>query len=365
MLKIVFLEDGIYAYASGAPQAVGGAERDQWLLARALSAAGWSTIVGVRKYLKLRERRIIDGVEYVGIGQGQVLLAWYKFLSATRPDWLFWESAYHLWGPLVAIANAVGAQTIFHAACDLDVQPRSALVHRPEWWPLYAWGLSRTSIIFVQHAGQLSALPARWRDKAYSLPKVVLEANGSLLPVKPHSERAKFVAWVGTLMQLKRPDVMIEIARRTPEIRFVVCGGESRDCKKSLLDVLRETPNIEYLGHVAPDKAQEVIANAAVLLCTSDIEGFPNTFVQAWSSGTPVVSLKVDPNSIIERLGLGALAGSVERAIIDITALLSSNERRDEISKRAREFVVKNNSANTVVGLFERALKGGSREDFQ
>ena len=38
-MKIAFIEDGIYAYASGSPLAVGGAERDQWLLARALARA--------------------------------------------------------------------------------------------------------------------------------------------------------------------------------------------------------------------------------------------------------------------------------------------------------------------------------------
>ena len=78
---------------------------------------------------------------------------------------------------------------------------------------------------------------------------------------------------------------------------------------------LRATPNIEYLGHVAPEKAEQVIAGAAVFLSTSDEEGFPNTFVQAWSSGTPVVSLKIDPDRIIERLGLGTVSENVERAI--------------------------------------------------
>src|SRR6478736_4856664 len=103
-MKILFLFDGIYEYASGSPRAVGGAERDQWRLARALVASGWSAIVGVRGQLKAGERKIIDGVEYVGIDQGQVLLAWHKFLSSERPDWLFWECAYHLWGALVELA---------------------------------------------------------------------------------------------------------------------------------------------------------------------------------------------------------------------------------------------------------------------
>ena len=62
-MKITFLNDGIYPYASGAPDAVGGAERNQWLLARALVGACWSATVGVRGEMKHGERKIIDGVE--------------------------------------------------------------------------------------------------------------------------------------------------------------------------------------------------------------------------------------------------------------------------------------------------------------
>ena len=357
-MKIAFLNDGIYAYASGLPHAVGGAERDQWLLARALVVAGWSATVGVRNHLKLGERRVIDGVEYVGIGDRYVLAAWHKFLTTERPKWLFWECAYHLWGPLVEIAKFTGVSTIFHAACDLDVQPRHALVLRSRWWPLYAWGLSRTDRIFVQHAGQLSGLSPRWRSKARILPKVCIsEINGDLTSVKSHFERENYVAWVGTLIQLKRPDVLIEIARKAPKIRFVVCGGiPPGSTNGRIVNDLRATPNIEYLGQVAPDKAQQVIADACLLLSTSDVEGFPNTFVQAWSSGTPVISLKVDPDQIIAESKLGEVTGNSERTIAKIEALIESPDQRQEIAHRARKHVVENYSATAVVKLFEDAL---------
>jgi len=364
-MKIAFLSDGAYAYASGRSDAVGGAERDQWLLARALAEAGWSATVGVRDYLQLGERKVIDGVEYVGIGRNQILLAWDRFLTSQQPDWLFWECAYHLWGPLVEIAKLHRIKTIFHAAFDTDFMPRKALSFRRQLWPLYAWGLSRTDRIFVQHEGQLSGLHPRWRRKAYVLPKICVfseQATGLAPVTKSHAAREKYVAWVAMLRKHKRPDILVEIARRAPEIRFVVCGGITTHATplgfgERIVNALRALPNVDYRGQVGPDEAMRVIAAASIFLSTSDEEGFPNTFTQAWSSGTPVISLKIDPGGLIVENGLGIIAGTADRAIAEIKKLIDLPEHRQEIAVRARQHINGNNSADAVVRLLEDALK--------
>jgi glycosyltransferase involved in cell wall biosynthesis len=364
-MKIVFLNEGIYEFASGTSEAVGGLERDQWLLARALAVTGWSTMVGVRGALKTGERTLIDRVEYVGIGQGQALLAWHRFLSSERPNWLFWEGATHLWGPAVEVAKLSGVRTVFHVAFDRDIEPRHALFHRRRCWPLYAWGLARTDRIFVQHTGQLTKLASRWRSKTYLLPKVCMLSGSLAEPVnmKAHAERAKYVAWVAMLRQPKRPDVLIEIACKAPGIRFVVCGGPTAHRSppgygERIVEALRTLPNVEYRGQVASEEAMQIIADAAVLLSTSDEEGFPNTFTQAWSVGTPIVSLKIDPDRIIERVGLGMVSGSLENAIVDINALMSSPQQREEIAMRARRYIAENHSEAAVVAAFEHAIQG-------
>lgn len=358
-MKLVFVNDSIYTYASCAPSAVGGAERQQWLLGRALAATGWSVAVGVHRALKAGERRTIDGVEFVGIGQGQMLLRWYQFLSAVRPDWWYWRCASHFWGPAVATAKLAKVGTIFSAGFDTDVLPRHALYRRHRWWPLYFWGLSWTDRIFLQHGGQLAALASRWRSKAHIVPSIA----GETTAVQPHSERLKYVAWVGQLRQPKRPDLLVEMARRSPAIRFVVCGGPTTFMSppgygEQIVDALCSLPNVEYLGQVAPHKAQQVIADAAILLSTSDEEGFPNTFLQAWSNGTPVVSLQIDPDRIIERVGLGAVSNNTKGAIGDINTLMDSSRRREEIAVRARRYVAEAHSEAAVTAAFERAIRG-------
>ncbi len=357
-MKIAFLNDRIYDYASSDASAVGGNERQQWLLARALASSGWTVCVGIRQRLKLGECRTIEGVEFHGIMQGQYLLDCYRFLSTTRPDWLYCRGASHLLGPLVQIAHVAGVQTIFAAAFDTDVQPRSALTARRRWWPLYAWGLSKTERLFVQHGGQLEELPSRWRAKA----RVVRSIADTRMSSTPHSCRELYVAWVGMLRQPKRPDLLVEIAERSPQVKYIVCGGATTHRSPSgysqrLIEQFRGLPNIEFRGQVAPEEAERVIAESAALLCTSDQEGFPNTFLQAWSYGTPVVTLQIDPDSIVKRLELGAVTGTVDATVEQLQRLLASPQERQSIASRACEYILGHHSAEAVIKVFHDATR--------
>ena len=218
-------------------------------------------------------------------------------------------------------------------------------------------GATHTDRIFVQHGGQLTELASRRRSKAYIVPSI----DSGVAEVKPHSERAQYIAWVGMLRQPKRPDLLVEIARKAPAIHFVVCGAPSAHRSppgygERIVDELHTLPNVKYLGQIEPERAQQVIADAAMLLSTSDAEGFPNTFLQAWSSGTPVVSLKIDPDRVIQQAGLGAVSVNMEGAIAAINILMNSPQQREEISIRARRHVTEAHSEAAVIAAFEHAI---------
>ena len=360
-MKLAFINDSIYKYAAGDPSAVGGAERQQWLLARALVAARWSVTVAVTDELPVGARSVIDGVNFVGIGHGHghVSSAWYRFFRAERPDWCYWRGADYALGPAIEIAKLTKVNTIFSTAFDTDVHPRLALSRRSYCWPLYAWALLRCEKIFVQHAGQLSELPQQYRSKANIVPSIA-----SLVPaVKSHFNRAIYVAWVGMLRQPKRPDLLVQIAQNMPDIRFIVCGAPNMHRSplgfgERVAKDLQQLPNVQFMGQVPPEIAQGIIANAALLLSTSDGEGFPNTFLQAWASGTPIVSLKIDPNQVIQRLSVGAVSGNgnIDNAITKIRSLINSPAKREEIAVRARHYIDKEHSEATVLANFESAI---------
>jgi len=356
-VKLAFVDHFVYGYLAGRPEPLSGAERQLWLLGRALAARGWSVVFGVDRGLAPGERHTFHGVQFVGIGGSSTLINWHRFLASERPDWSYWRGAYHLLGPSIELAKRAGARTIFAAAFDSDVEPRRALSLRPRLWPLYAWALLRTDRIFVQHSGQLANLRRTWRSKA----SIVYSIAGHVEGGPPHADRAPFVAWVGMLRQPKRPDLLLEVARRAPDVTFVVCGGPSShrsppEYGEHIIDAFKALPNIRYLGHVSPEEAHQVMTDAALLLSTSDAEGFPNTFLQAWASGTPVVSLTVDPDGLIEKRGLGILAGNIESAVSGVRRLIASPERREEIAGYSVRYVSEVHSEAAVTAAFHAAI---------
>jgi glycosyltransferase involved in cell wall biosynthesis len=358
-MKIVFLNDLIYAYATGVPSAVGGAERQQWLLARALAAAGWRVAVGVRESLGSRQRLLIEGVEFVDISRKHLLSAWYNFLISEQPDWWYWRCASHLLGIAVLIAKFARVRMIFAAGFDSDVNVRHALFRRSHWWLLYAVGLAWVNRIFVQNDKQLRNLPRRWQTKTWKVPSITPESK----VIMRHSERAEYVAWVAMLRSFKRPDLLVEIAQKAPDIRFVVCGGTTTFTAapgygEKIAAMLSALPNVEFRGKVSPDEALQVISEAALFLSTSDEEGFPNTFLQAWAAGTPVVSLTIDPDNLTQRHALGKVSGTIRQAIVDIKELIDSPETRDAIAFNAMRYVANHHSPSAVVRILESAIAG-------
>lgn len=358
-MKLVIVNAPTFEYALGNPRIIGGAERQQWLLARALARAGWAVSVGVREGLRFQERVEIEGVCFVGIGSDHFLWSCYRFLVSEHPDWWYWRAADHWVGPAFQIAKLAGVKTIFAAAFDSDVEPRKALVRRPWLWPLFAWGLSQVDKIFLQHRGQYDRLALQWQSKAYVVPSLADEVPKAL----SHNERKEYVAWVGILRRPKRADLLIEIARKLPNVKFVVCGGTSNwrsppGYGEQIVKALQELPNINYMGQVETTRTKKVIAEAALLLSTADGEGFPNTFLEAWSCGTPVVSLTIDPDKVIFRKKLGIVACNSEKAPDAIKHLMASSRLRDEIAFRAQRYIRESHSECSVINILESAIHG-------
>jgi glycosyltransferase involved in cell wall biosynthesis len=135
-------------------------------------------------------------------------------------------------------------------------------------------------------------------------------------PVEPApraNERAPIprVVFLGRLDPIKRPWLVLELARRLPDVEFLLLGEPYVDngWKPEALP-----PNAQLLGRVDGAEKQRLLASAWALVNTSLHESLPVSFVEALAAGTPIASF-VDPEQVVSRFG--ACAGPSDGSGVD------------------------------------------------
>ncbi len=162
------------------------------------------------------------------------------------------------------------------------------------------------------------------------------------------------VIWVGRLSRIKRPEMFIDIARANPDVSFEIVGAPDREDGYAS-DLYRRAAalgNLTLRGRLPRERMDDVYRGASLLCCTSESEGFPNTFLEAWSHGVPVVST-VDPDGVIASRRLGAVIADERSASAAIRRLKEDRELTRQISENARTFYLENHTIESVMPLYE------------
>ncbi|MEM7208544.1 MAG: glycosyltransferase family 4 protein [Pseudomonadota bacterium] len=170
-----------------------------------------------------------------------------------------------------------------------------------------------------------------------------LVVNNVFVPSVSATDRAssnKFrVLWVSNLKEQKRPEVVLDLAEllagdSSVEIEMIGRPYGNPKSREEFESRLESCENVSFLGEKTPAEVEHHMANADVFLSTSRIEGYPNTFVQAFSYGLPVISFEVDIDSIITKHKLGKVCNSVSELAEAIR--VESQEDTDTLKKTKR-----------------------------
>jgi glycosyltransferase involved in cell wall biosynthesis len=183
------------------------------------------------------------------------------------------------------------------------------------------------------------------------------------LPEKSSSPIEVF--WVANLKAVKRPELFVELAEafagRT-DLKFTMAGRpRPMNRPDPLMERIKRSPNLEYLGELPIDAVNARMAQAAIHVNTSSYEGFPNTFIQAWAQGAVVATIAVDPDEEgMEKLGIGFCAGSLEGLKARIDELARSPELRRATAERAFAFAHANHSMARGAELVDMMLNAAA-----
>ena len=239
---------------------------------------------------------------------------------------------------------------IFRIASDTDCD----LEHgRIRFWrdrKLYNYGLRRAHLIAAQTDYQARKLQQN-HGLASEVVNMMVEQPVAGANVKKDID----VLWVANLRALKRPELALELARQLPGVKFTLAGGPMPGGQTYYDDVMAAAarlPNVTMLGAVRYRDSGALFDRAKIFLNTSAIEGFPNTFLQAWIRGLPVVTF-FDPDGLVQRLPLGRVASSIDDMREAIRGLLEIDVDRQLLGRRAREFATREFTSGVAARYLE------------
>ncbi len=287
----------------------------------------------------------------------------YAMLRRAAPDVIYQRGLLPYTGVAAHYAQRWGSHLIFHAAHDDDVTPMPTAGAAPNGlraidrrFGLY--GLRRADSIVVQSEQQAARL-----QRHFARPAAAIMRNFHPAPpeVGAKPDRVE-VVWVANFKPAKRPEAFVALAERfrgRSDMRFHMVGAcADRTRYRGLLERIGALENLVYHGALHMDAVNALLARARVFVNTSESEGFPNTYIQAWQRNVPVLSLDIDPDAVIEREGLGRRTGSLEELCRCLGEMAAMPQQGEAMGRRARAYALAAHSERNFTTLLDLIDQG-------
>lgn len=351
---------------------VGGESVQHVLLARAWRELGFDVSIVVHDHGQPRVTTI-DGIRAVAAHRRNAGVRVLRFVHPRLTSVLramreidadiYYQSPAAPWSGIVAwFAKRNRKRSIIRIASDSDcLRGKSSTRFRQQpnvrdrW--LFDYGVLNASLLAAQTEQQRELLARHYGVHSEILNIAVDHPAKASAPSKNID-----VLWVGNLRQVKRPDIALEMARRLPHYRFAFVGGSVPGGEayfRQMESEAKTLPNVTFVGAVAYQAVEAWFERSRVHLNTSDYEGFPNTFLQAWIRRVPVVSF-FDPDGLIRRRALGLHCSGMLEMQAALERLLRNPAECAEIGLRAYAFASSAFSAHQIAARYLDLLEANA-----
>lgn len=352
----------------------GGAEIHQTLFAKALIKQGYKVTVVVNNYGQ-SDTEVFDGIEVVKCSfryfrsfGGSRLYFPIDTIKLLRTLKKINAGIYMLGNPpilLFALAlykKLYGAKLIKLIMCDSECK-KNMDINPKDIYLLMVSNLYLQSLRFVDYTIFQTDYQKRLAEQELFLKGKVIRNPADIENLSTDKTDKDIEAlWVGSCARGKQPDVFLNIARQMPAVDFtmIMALGPDNEFNSKIISTASKLSNVNFMGFVPRHKVQQYFKKAKVFIFTSNSEGFPNVFLEAWTSGSIVVSLILDPDNVITRNSLGKVSGTPGQLKKDVDELLGNEALRGSIAQNARKYVLENHDpallAKQLAEVFETKL---------
>jgi len=361
-------------------QGSGGAERQFVLFGHELASLGWHvSFITAHPAPEYRHQQTILPVyscsfSYLGGSNFRIPIDWISLFMAMKKSNSYYyiiKTPGHLLAPMSLFCRLFNKKLVFWGQTTSKTDPSLKQISSHASY-LQNWGIKQADLIIAQTKDQQNSF-----KKNYNLNSTIVPNICTTLPYayqdasSINALKTIDVLWAGNSTTNKRYEVVIELAKNMPEARFSIAMNlsEKKIFEKCKTDCSK-IPNIQFLGTVPPHHMESLFSETKIFLNTSIREGFPNTYLQSWMNGVPVISLNIDPDNTISTNNIGEIVnkqfGITQKSNFKYLALqlkplaselLGKEELRAKIAQKAKAYIVEHHTPDTVVPILINALE--------
>lgn len=215
---------------------------------------------------------------------------------------------------------------------------------------LFKYALKNADQVICQHPDQKKAF-----KKNLGIEATMIRSMYPIPSSKSSHAKRKHILWVSRLADWKQPNYFAELAIKFTKEKFLLITSSDASSFKTQFKNLK---NLEVKKEVPFKEINKYFQEAKVFVNTSVFEGFPNTFVQAAKNGTPIISLQVNPEGMLEKYQMGKCAkGNLGELTKDLKEILGNEKLWQKMSKNAYNYAQKNHDINKIVGKYKKIFK--------
>lgn len=244
---------------------------------------------------------------------------------------------------------------VYGIASEGDCVPELPFISRGMDRSLFRFGLRQADRVVAQTARQAQLLQIHFGREATVIPNVIRPPESLEAPPRQQDT----LLWVGRIAPVKRVEWIVALAKTQPHYAFRLVGGVNAesDYTRKLIDELQALPNVTLIPSMPRPRLFDEYRKASVLLLTSELEGFPNVFIEAWLCGTPVLST-FDPDQLVSTKGLGWIAQTQQALQERLAAgLFPSLDAEAAMRAHVAEYARRQHAPEQVLPRFEALLQ--------